>query len=96
MRKRGLMANIPAARLHPHVLRHTFATAMLNGGADINTVKEFLGHASIATTQIYTHVSFADLQRDYNKAHPRAHNQKTGKTPITDRPKSDPEQSNKK
>lgn len=61
-----------ASQKTPHVLRHTFATAMLNGGADINTVKEFLGHSSLATTQIYTHVSYAEMRRDYDRAHPRA------------------------
>ena len=93
---RSQLAGTSAEQRTPHVLRHTFATAMLNGGADINTVKEFLGHASIATTQIYTHVSFADLQRDYNKAHPRAHAEKPGKPPVTDHKKGKTEQSNKK
>jgi integrase/recombinase XerC len=55
----------------PHVLRHSFATAMLNDGASINSVKELLGHESLATTQIYTHVTFEELKRSYNKAHPR-------------------------
>lgn len=55
----------------PHTLRHTFATAMLNGGAEINTVKEFLGHSSLQSTQIYTHLSFNDIKRAYDKAHPR-------------------------
>lgn len=66
------LAGTSAEQRSPHVLRHTFATAMLNGGADINTVKTFLGHASLATTQIYTHVTFADMKRAYNTAHPRA------------------------
>ncbi|MCQ2383749.1 MAG: tyrosine-type recombinase/integrase [Paludibacteraceae bacterium] len=56
----------------PHVLRHTFATTMLNHGADIDSVKELLGHASLATTQIYTHVTFEQMLQDYSKAHPRA------------------------
>lgn len=58
----------------PHVLRHTFATAMLNNGADINAVKELLGHASLAATQIYTHTTFEQLQKIYGQAHPRAKN----------------------
>jgi integrase/recombinase XerC len=58
----------------PHVLRHTFATSMLNNGADINSVKEFLGHTSLATTQVYTHISFAELKRSYDSAHPRGEN----------------------
>ncbi len=60
------------AKVSPHVLRHSFATGMLNNGADINAVKELLGHASLAATEIYTHTSFEELKRIYNKAHPRA------------------------
>lgn len=56
----------------PHVLRHTFATAMLNHGANIEVVKELLGHESIATTEIYTHTTFEELKRIYKQAHPRA------------------------
>lgn len=55
----------------PHVLRHTFATVMLNNGADLGAVKELLGHESLATTEIYTHTSFAELRKEYEKAHPR-------------------------
>lgn len=56
----------------PHVLRHTFATAMLNNSAEIGAVKELLGHKRLATTEIYTHLTFEELKRFYDKAHPRA------------------------
>lgn len=56
----------------PHVLRHTFATAMLNNGAELEAVKELLGHSSLAATEVYTHTTFEQLQKNYKLAHPRA------------------------
>ena len=56
----------------PHVLRHSFATAMLNNGAEINSIKELMGHTSLSSTQIYTHVTFEEMKKTYEIAHPRA------------------------
>lgn len=60
-----------ATHKSPHTLRHTFATALLNDGAEINSVKELLGHSSLQSTQIYTHLSFNEIKKAYDKAHPR-------------------------
>ena len=59
-------------KLSPHVLRHTFASVMLNHGAELNSVKELLGHENLAATQVYTHVTLSELQHNYELAHPRA------------------------
>ena len=59
-------------KLSPHVLRHSFATAMLNNGASIESVRRLLGHASASTTEVYTHTTFEQLRRVYKDAHPRA------------------------
>ena len=59
-------------KLSPHILRHTFATHMLNDGADLNAIKEILGHSSLAATQVYTHNTIEKLKSIYNQAHPRA------------------------
>ena len=70
--RRNLSKVVALKKKSPHVLRHTFATAMLNGNAELRAVKELLGHESLATTEIYTHTTFEELKKVYEQAHPRA------------------------
>ena len=70
--KRNLSKVVTLKKRSPHVLRHTFATSMLNNHANLEAVKELLGHESLTTTEIYTHTTFEELKKVYKQAHPRA------------------------
>lgn len=70
--KKNLSKVVTLKKRSPHVLRHSFATALLNNSAELGAVKELLGHVNIATTELYTHTTFEELKKAYSKAHPRS------------------------
>jgi len=71
LKRRALLLGLPT-HVHPHMLRHSFASHVLQSSGDLRAVQEMLGHASIASTQVYTHLDFQHLAKVYDAAHPRA------------------------
>ena len=81
LRKLAEKAGLEAGRVHPHLLRHSFATHLLEGGADLRSVQEMLGHADLATTELYTHVTDKRRRETYFAAHPHARRASGAATP---------------
>jgi integrase/recombinase XerD len=81
LRRLAAKAGLEPERIHPHLLRHSFATHLLEGGADLRAVQEMLGHADLATTELYTHVSDRRRRELYFHAHPHAHRKKLAPKP---------------
>ena len=85
LRRLAAKAGLEPERVHPHLLRHSFATHLLEGGADLRSVQEMLGHADLATTELYTHVSDRRRRQLYYQAHPHARRQKVSPRPSQER-----------
>ena len=85
LRKLAEKAGLEAQRVHPHLLRHSFATHLLEGGADLRSVQEMLGHADLSTTELYTHVTDRRRRELYYRAHPHAHRRSTEEHQVDDR-----------
>ena len=83
LRRLAAKAGLEPERVHPHLLRHSFATHLLEGGADLRSVQEMLGHANLATTELYTHVSDARRRELYFQAHPHARRVSRSRLPAT-------------
>src|SRR5204863_5721103 len=83
LRRLAAKAGLEPERIHPHLLRHSFATHLLEGGADLRSVQEMLGHADLATTELYTHVSDRRRRELYFQAHPHARRKTNGGEPCT-------------